>query len=50
MERANPTTPKFTMSDDVDKHVLKKYDIQQKLGKGAYGESRTRTQPTWLAR
>jgi len=22
--------------DDVDKHVLRKYDIQQKLGKGAY--------------
>jgi len=25
------------MSEDVDKHVLRKYDIQQKLGKGAYG-------------
>ena len=25
------------MSDEVDRHVLRKYDIQQKLGKGAYG-------------
>ncbi|KFG63845.1 putative cell-cycle-assocaited protein kinase ERK7 [Toxoplasma gondii RUB] len=25
------------MSDEVDKHVLRKYDILQKLGKGAYG-------------
>jgi len=25
------------MSEEIDKHVLKKYDIQQKLGKGAYG-------------
>ena len=22
------------MSDELDRHVLKKYDIQQKLGKG----------------
>jgi len=25
------------MSDHVDKHVLRRYDVQQKLGKGAYG-------------
>lgn len=25
------------MSEEVDKHVLKKYEVQQKLGKGAYG-------------
>lgn len=25
------------MSEEIDKHVLRKYDIQQKLGKGAYG-------------
>ena len=25
------------MSDEVDRHVLRKYDIVQKLGKGAYG-------------
>jgi mitogen-activated protein kinase 15 len=25
------------MSDDVDRHVLKRYDLAQKLGKGAYG-------------
>ena len=25
------------MSDEVDKHVLRRYDIAQKLGKGAYG-------------
>ncbi|PHJ24641.1 cmgc mapk family [Cystoisospora suis] len=25
------------MSEEVDKHVLRKYDIVQKLGKGAYG-------------
>lgn len=25
------------MSEEVDKHVLRKYEIQQKLGKGAYG-------------
>lgn len=25
------------MSEDVDKLVLKRYDIHQKLGKGAYG-------------
>ena len=25
------------MSEEVDKHVLRRYDIQQKLGKGAYG-------------
>eukprot|EP01069_Polyplicarium_translucidae_P006901 Polyplicarium_translucidae@DN3038_c0_g1_i1.p1 len=25
------------MSDDVDRHVLRKYEISQKLGKGAYG-------------
>jgi len=25
------------MSEDIDKHVLRKYEIQQKLGKGAYG-------------
>ena len=25
------------MSEEIDKHVLKKYEIQQKLGKGAYG-------------
>ena len=25
------------MSDEVDRHVMRKYDIVQKLGKGAYG-------------
>ena len=25
------------MSDEVDRHVMKRYDIVQKLGKGAYG-------------
>eukprot|EP00299_Pterocystis_sp_00344_P009391 c3939_g1_i1.p1 GENE.c3939_g1_i1~~c3939_g1_i1.p1 ORF type:complete len:354 (-),score=101.75 c3939_g1_i1:39-1100(-) len=25
------------MSENIDKHVLRKYDVQQKLGKGAYG-------------
>ena len=25
------------MSDEVDKHVLRKYELAQKLGKGAYG-------------
>ena len=25
------------MSDEIDRHVLKRYDIVQKLGKGAYG-------------
>ena len=25
------------MTEEVDKHVLRKYDIMQKLGKGAYG-------------
>ena len=25
------------MSEEIDKHVLRRYDIQQKLGKGAYG-------------
>ena len=25
------------MSDEVDRHVLRKYDLVQKLGKGAYG-------------
>lgn len=25
------------MSEEIDKHVLRKYEIQQKLGKGAYG-------------
>ena len=25
------------MTEEIDSHVLKKYDIQQKLGKGAYG-------------
>jgi len=25
------------MSEDIDRHVLRKYDIVQKLGKGAYG-------------
>merc|ERR1712216_821178 len=27
----------ITMSEDIDKHVLRKYEICQKLGKGAYG-------------
>jgi len=26
-----------TMSDEVDRHVLRKYEVVQKLGKGAYG-------------
>lgn len=25
------------MSEDIDKHVLRKYHVGQKLGKGAYG-------------
>ena len=25
------------MSEEIDKHVAKKYELQQKLGKGAYG-------------
>ena len=25
------------MSEDVEPHILKKYEIVQKLGKGAYG-------------
>jgi len=25
------------MSDEVDQHVLRKYELMQKLGKGAYG-------------
>ena len=25
------------MSEEIDKHVVRKYDIAQKLGKGAYG-------------
>lgn len=25
------------MSEEIDKHVMRKYEIQQKLGKGAYG-------------
>ena len=25
------------MSEDIDKHVSRKYDVRQKLGKGAYG-------------
>lgn len=25
------------MSEDIEAHVLKKYEILQKLGKGAYG-------------
>ena len=25
------------MSEDIDRHVLRKYDVLQKLGKGAYG-------------
>jgi hypothetical protein len=26
-----------SMSEEIDKHVLKRYDVGQKLGKGAYG-------------
>ena len=25
------------MTEEIDKHVSRKYDVQQKLGKGAYG-------------
>jgi len=25
------------MSEEIDKHILRKYEVQQKLGKGAYG-------------
>merc|ERR1712226_1454804 len=32
---AHPRQP--SMSEDIDKHVLRKYEICQKLGKGAYG-------------
>eukprot|EP00965_Chrysotila_dentata_P098878 3269950-Pleurochrysis_carterae.AAC.1 len=27
----------IVMSDEVDQHVLRKYELMQKLGKGAYG-------------
>ncbi|EFA77663.1 extracellular response kinase [Heterostelium album PN500] len=27
----------MTSSEDIDKHVLRKYEVSQKLGKGAYG-------------
>ena len=29
--------PKAAMSEEIDRHVLRKYDVVQKLGKGAYG-------------
>ena len=25
------------MSEEIDKHVMRKYEVAQKLGKGAYG-------------
>lgn len=25
------------MSEEIDRHILRKYEVQQKLGKGAYG-------------
>lgn len=25
------------MSEEIDRHILRKYDVVQKLGKGAYG-------------
>ena len=25
------------MSEEIDRHVMRKYDVAQKLGKGAYG-------------
>merc|ERR1711907_391719 len=25
------------MTDEIDKHIMRKYDVVQKLGKGAYG-------------
>jgi hypothetical protein len=29
--------PTMNPNEDIDKHVLKRYEIMQKLGKGAYG-------------
>ena len=26
-----------SMSDEIDRHVIRKYEVVQKLGKGAYG-------------
>ena len=31
------TTQNMSASDEIDRHVLRRYDIVQKLGKGAYG-------------
>ena len=30
-------TPHHRRSDEIDRHVLRKYEVIQKLGKGAYG-------------
>jgi hypothetical protein len=30
------------MGEEIDKHVLRKYDVQQKLGKGVRGARRRR--------
>ena len=32
-----PIPLRSAMSEEIDKHVLKRYDVGQKLGKGAYG-------------
>ena len=32
-----PRAPEDSMSDDIDSKVSRKYEVQQKLGKGAYG-------------
>lgn len=32
-----PSPPSPAMSEEIDKHVLRKYEIGQRVGKGAYG-------------
>jgi len=34
---SNASAPLQTMSEEIDRHVCRKYEILQKLGKGAYG-------------
>jgi serine/threonine protein kinase len=34
---ASPPASAATMTEEIEKHVLRKYEIAQKLGKGAYG-------------
>jgi hypothetical protein len=35
------------MTEEIDKHVLKKYEVQQKLGKGVSGSARKREVPVF---